>query len=428
MDIYYSRKLRRSLASSPISLPPGSAHYSYGHVADKFLNLFNEMGLVTVELERPEIYLRPPMSEEERAFHFIFKPYDEFRLLKRAFNIAHVAWEFEELPHRDAWAVGDQRRDDPFSDYVHMLSLPDRIWVGCVYSKAIFARYGINRVDVVPAPIETPRLGRNRLEEFRKAKARVTRKRLERVLAIPLTNSVLRDPAQLREHSVAAASLLQQKKNVFMLVANPGDLRKNLPALVDGFSIAAQSVSNAVLIVKLTIDNRTVTLADVLHNLRRLYLNEEMSLGDITPTNIYFISDFLDADQLQALYLSADFYLSSAVAEGQNLPLQESMAVGVIPVVANHTAMADYVDSLNAVLIDWRHRRATQSFERAYGLSNLRIPYVEARSVAKAVKQAVALSERDRIQKREAAARVISERYSMPAIGRRIDELLQRTK
>ncbi len=54
---------------------------------------------------------------------------------------------------------------------------------------------------------------------------------------------------------------------------------------------------------------------------------------------------------MSALYGIADYYVSTSVAEGQNLPLLEAMAHGTIPVSTSNTAMADYVKPDNAFLI-----------------------------------------------------------------------------
>ena len=426
IDLYYSVKLRRNL-SEATTLPPGAAHYSYSLVAQKFLDMFHGAGLVPVELERPEIYVTPPHGIRKRAVHIMFKPFQELRLLKKAHNIAHVAWEFEDLPRLDSWAIGDERRRDPFADYIHMLSLPDRVWVGCQFSKSVFSKFGISNVDVVPAPIETPTLGRSTLEDYRRSKARIAISKLKTVKAVRLSSNLLGNPdsAVYDEHVVSATTLVGADRNVFLLVANPGDLRKNLPALIDGFSLAAQADPTLVLLIKLTIDNKHVTLPGVLkHQLPRLYANEELALGDVTPTNIFLINDYLDSDRLQALYWSADFYLSAAIAEGQNLPLQEAMAIGTIPVVANHTAMADYVTADNAVLIDWQPRRATSAFEHAYGLRDFSVPHIDAHAVTRAVKDAARLSVTERTQKREHSAKVIRDCYANDVIATRVSEVL----
>lgn len=101
--IYYSVRTRKALKERLSRLPLGLPHYSYGIVCKKFLSMFEETGIQVAELPMPEIYpsyrdLRRPTGDQSRPIHLMFKAFDEFRLLKGAYNIAHVAWEYGSLP------------------------------------------------------------------------------------------------------------------------------------------------------------------------------------------------------------------------------------------------------------------------------------------------------------------------------------------
>lgn len=66
---------------------------------------------------------------------------------------------------------------------------------------------------------------------------------------------------------------------------------------------------------------------------------------------IYFTTDYIP-ESLKFEFLSLfDFYMSPSRTEGQNLPLQEAMAAGVIPVTTDNTAMSDYITDQNSVII-----------------------------------------------------------------------------
>jgi hypothetical protein len=91
--IYYSVRTRKALKERLSRLPLGLPHYSYGIVCKKFLNLFEETGIQVAELPMPKIYpsyrdLRRPTGDQSRPIHLMFKAFDEFRLLKGAYNIA----------------------------------------------------------------------------------------------------------------------------------------------------------------------------------------------------------------------------------------------------------------------------------------------------------------------------------------------------
>ena len=425
--LYYSYKLRRSLADSSISVPPGAAHYSYSSVCSKFLNAFRTRQRFLHELERPEIHVDPPGSEGRQATHLIFKPYEEIRTLNNAKNFAHVAWEFEVLPTRADWRVGDLRRQNPFSDYVQMLKVPDRIWVGSSFAQTVFAKYGITNTDLVPAPITVPALTDVGYVQSRYIRTSIARRQVSRLQAVRLQREVLRNPEPivLQANMLPLSAVIRENRTTFVHVANPGDLRKNLPSLLDGFALAAQRHPEIILILKITIDGVHTTMPGFIRDLLpRLYGNNEMELGDISLNNIFVISDYVPDADLNALFSCSDYYLTAAVAEGQNLPLQEAMAMGAIPVAADHTAMSDYIDADNAVLIDWTYAPPTEAFVTAYGLPHMRLPALGPEEVASAVGAAASLSPKQRVIKEQLARATIEESFSDEVIGGRVEELL----
>lgn len=422
VDIYVSSKLRRSLGENSPPLPAGAAHYSYAVVADKFKQVLRQNGHTPFELDRPEIYVDPPLRTGRRSLHLMFKPFQEFRLLNGAFNIAHLAWEFERLPTRADWKLGDPRRRDPFADYAHMLKIPDRLWVGSRFAQKVFGQHGVDNVDVVPAPIAVAHRSLTDLRRAREVSGALARRELNRFGAIRLDRSVLTDfdPIQLADQSVKLGSIIRPDSRIFVSIASPGDLRKNLPALIDGFAIAA-SDEPAILIIKLVIDNENVQIQNVIGNLLPARYRElEKDLGDLVSENIYLVHDYLPQPALRALYLCSDFYLCCPFAEGQNLPLQEAMAEGVIPVAPVHTAMADYLNETNAVVVPFREALAPLAFERAYGIKDLSIATITVEDVAGAVEQAMMLDQPEVWQKRLTAWETICSGYSEQVVAQKM--------
>lgn len=356
------------------------------------------------------------------AVHLIFKPFQEFRLLNRAFNVAHLAWEFASLPTRADWKPGDPRRRDPFADYVQMLKIPDRLWVGSRFAQEVFGRYGINNVDVIPAPIAVAHRDLSDLRRARELAAAIARRELNQFHGIRLNRALQpgTDPTQLAEYSVKLGSIVRGNTTVFLSVASPGDLRKNLPALIDGFAIAKKD-ENARLVLKLVIDNEVVKIQDVIGRLLpQRYRELEKDFGHVVDDHIYLVHDYLPQEALRALYLCADFYLCCSFAEGQNLPLQEAMAEGVIPVAPAHTAMADYLDEVNAVLVRSREAEAPFAFESAYGLQNLSVATITAEDVAEAVEQAMMLDQQTIWAKRSAAQETIRNGYAESVVAQKM--------
>lgn len=427
IDLYVSSKLRRNLADNSDRVAIGAAHYSYSLVAEKFKRLLRLIGQTPYELDRPEIYAEPPLRTGRPAVHLMFKPFDEFRVLHSAFNIAQLFWEFERLPTRSDWKVGDPRRGYPLADYVQMLQVPDRLWVGCSFTQEIFRRYGIGHVDVVPTPIAVVYQSASDLLRAREFGGSVARREMRHITAIRLDRQIMTscDPDRMLENRVDLASIIRPGRTLFLSIATPGDLRKNLPALIDGFAVANHRDDSSALIIKLIIDNKTTTIEGVIATILPMrYREQERDFGDISTTNIYLVHDFLPQEMLVALYTCCDFYISASCAEGQNLPLQEAMAEGAIPIVATHTAMADYVSEENGIVLQWRDELAPHSFERAYGLQNLPLARIAAEDVAAGIEKAKALDRIGIMDKRVAAWKVIRERYAEQVVGQTVARLL----
>jgi hypothetical protein len=140
MTLYYSVRTRHALTRQFSQLPLGLPHYSYGIVSQKFITLLADMGIGTIELTMPEIYpshcsIGPRKPNTPRPVHLMFKAFDEIRLLKGVYNIAHVAWEYNRLPSFDRLPKFHPKRSHPLNDYVYALSLVDEVWVGCSFTR-----------------------------------------------------------------------------------------------------------------------------------------------------------------------------------------------------------------------------------------------------------------------------------------------------
>jgi glycosyltransferase involved in cell wall biosynthesis len=80
----------------------------------------------------------------------------------------------------------------------------------------------------------------------------------------------------------------------------------------------------------------------------RARCNGDMSYGD---SRVMFILDYLTDPQMETLFSIADYYVSATHCEGFNRPLLQAMSFGTVPVSTANTAMADYIDADNAIVI-----------------------------------------------------------------------------
>jgi glycosyltransferase involved in cell wall biosynthesis len=156
--------------------------------------------------------------------------------------------------------------------------------------------------------------------------------------------------------------------------------------------------NDAVLVVKVLTAASRFHLLDVLSDV----IPNKMASGAVFQSdNIVFFNDFLSEIELSSLYCIADHYLCTSLCEGQNLPLLEAMAHGVVPVTTANTAMSDYINSENAVVIrdhrelnDCVHLAGTIA-RRPFSVQRCRAPDIQdalERSVELSRAQYVAMS------------------------------------
>jgi len=428
--IYYSHRTRKALAEGRSYLPLGFAHYSYGTVCRKFLDVFREGGLEAQELLMPEIYPSPahlfPSNALARPLHIAFKPYEEIRLLKGAANVAHVAWEFDRLPELRGLPRAHPRRSNIMNDYVHMLGLASEVWVGSSYTKQVFEAHGINHVQVIPAPIAAN--GKGRTEQ------RVPPVALRRIGSLQLTRSrvttyIDSTGAPKLDHSTLfrADDCAAFGGRVFLSIFNPGDPRKHAAALIMGFQkFIRNSGRNDLLIIKLVLDGGENSFRNALAvQLPRFFERMGIPFSFVDCANILLVPDRLSDEEMADLYRTADFYVCTSGAEGQGLPLQEAMAAGLVPISPAETAMADYINHRNAVVLATEDAPIPLRISEAYGLSNLSWRVVDHREVARGLAAAVEMPQDEYVRRSNSAAALIKAQYSHEHIISRVRERMK---
>jgi glycosyltransferase involved in cell wall biosynthesis len=139
---------------------------------------------------------------------------------------------------------------------------------------------------------------------------------------------------------------------------------------------------------------------------------------------IWMTSDALTRDQMQSLYDCAGFYVCTSHAEGQNLPMLEAMARGVVPVSVDNTAMANYIRSDNAIVIPSTSGLFTRRLARRYGLFGVSTWYVAAEDVYAALGSAVEMSSETYAAYSAAASRTIDEQFGIETLRTALDRII----
>ncbi|MBV9198808.1 MAG: glycosyltransferase [Alphaproteobacteria bacterium] len=329
----------------------GRPHYSYEIARRKLEPALRYLRLELHDVPRPEIYASPVSRAflDENSCHLMFKPAESIRLIKGIRNIAWVAWDFDRLTGQKK--PGPQH---PFADMRRMLAIPDEIWTPCEMTWQVFRSAGIANVHRIPAPIAVPKTPtRIRFPNIPPD--------LDKIAWINLRigfgrYAEINQAFPSRPHRLSDIILDfygGRQPLVITTLLRPQEPRKNLTALVGGFLEFHHEHPEALLLIKLVVDNNSDRLDNVLTGVLRSCIS---GYELIDSNAIWLATDYFAEPVLADLYRFSAAYLCSSLAEGQNPPLQEAMAWGAVPVTPRHAAMQDYISKANAVIVRWlRH-------------------------------------------------------------------------
>jgi glycosyltransferase involved in cell wall biosynthesis len=141
---------------------------------------------------------------------------------------------------------------------------------------------------------------------------------------------------------------------------------------------------------------------------------------------VIFLADFLSDRQMAALYSIADFYLSTSHCEGFNAPLLEAMSYGTFPVSTRNTAMLDYIDEGNAIVIDERaFAGLVPGVASDISGTSSTLSVASRFDIARAVRAALEISPKTYNSYVSRNSALVQERYSGPTIMRLVENRLQ---
>lgn len=380
--------------SSKLKKYLGAANYSYGYIMRGYQAALEGAGYKCRVISNPEYQPDIRARSGGKAVHIGFYPPDGPRFLKGAYNITCIAWEFERLRSR-----AEAKSYHAFSDAVSMLSRAQEVWAISEFGAEAVRRSGIELARAVPTPVTA---GRNtgRPSRPKALNLQKTALRLDRIGWVPLAvspamQSTLSSVAESRKTSLFSWLIEADEEKppvIFLCVFNVHDYRKQIKPLIEAFVRFSRENSNAYLLLKIScIDSDKLDINTV------LFMEQIADPGEMTPPlvsdRILMTTDALSRDEMNTLNEVASYYVCTSHAEGQNLPLIETMGWGVVPLSVDHTAMRDYISEQNAIVIPSQLHALTPRLTTRYGMYGISTHYVEARSVYNALTEAMAQSD-----------------------------------
>ena len=359
----------------------GVAEYSYGFVLRAFqplLERFGEVCVVDDPASQVDRLYETHLARGETSLFLSFAPPHRTTLGLRAPTVPVIAWEYPTIPD-EVW--DDERRHD----WRWVLRQTGRaITLSRLAAQAVKSAMGADfPVVSIPAPV-WDRLSAGRHLPLRARDQRATLEvdgfifdtratKFESGMATPAPPPAQTLPASLEVDGV-----------VFTAVLSPKDGRKNWPDIVTAFLAAMAQTPGATLVLKMI-------GADPGPWWWEFY--DRVSRMPPFQCRIVVVNGYMDEARYAALIAATDWVVSASLAEGLCLPLVEFMCADRPAVSPLHTAMADYVDTACALIVDsdeeycgWPHdtRMGMTTARHRVAWSSLRDRLAEAYHVAEA--------------------------------------------
>lgn len=237
------------------------------------------------------------LKELEYSFNFIQISLHEVNELvsslspdffENKYNILYLVWESEIVPEKHHLTI----------------NLFDEIWTASSYCKAIFSKFFIGEITVVPHPVE-----------------------------ISINDNFNENILDIYDE--------EKLSFLFVFDFNSSALRKNSYFLVDVFKKASVKVNHKIELILKTSNS---------HHHKKDYQKLIQVVGE--TENIKILDKHIDRNELNQLINKCDCYISLHHSEGFGLTLAEAMAHGKPVIGTNYSGNTEFMNDKNSFLVD----------------------------------------------------------------------------
>lgn len=404
----------------------GRSDYSYAFAMRGFMEALEEMEVDYTVIQRPESVADiRDRSGAQINIHLGFYPPEHIRVLKGAYNVNCFAWEFDRLRSPD-----EVPNHHAFADQAQTLGIADEIWVPSEHGAGA-VRAGVTKpVERVPSPVLSNLAKRSRdhaptAREVERASRDLGAVNWTPLAILPRVKETVEQAAMARTRTLQAVISELDAPTLYVSVLNVHDYRKQAEPMISGFLRFAETNPDAILLLKLSTPFRGRGLAN------RILLEDQIAdagrmVQPMVSERIWLTDDVLTRDEMSRFYDAAAFYLCTSYAEGQNLPLIEAMARGVVPVSVDHTAMRDYISDNDAVVVPSHRRPLDLRMSKRYGMVGTAMNVVEPGELKQALQEAQALSPEAYAHKSAAALAEVQGQFGLAPFAERLNALIER--
>lgn len=390
----------------------GRKNYSYAFAARGFVRGLRELreavSILSNPVLIPDVRLR---TSAQAPLHMAFYPPDVPRLLKGAYNILCMAWEFPRLQRSEELVS-----PHPFADARHGIRLYDEVWVPSRYAASVIAAEVPIPVFYVPSPVLEPLDRKSKSDRRLDLVAALCDREWVPLAIFPrLQQNFDGFAAREKRRTFEITKIRESTAKIYISVFNPHDQRKNAGALIRGFIQFLAADRDAILLIKAvspdddagSINSRLLT-----HQLAEI----DKMVPPIFTERIMISNETFSEDEMLAFYELSDFYICTSFAEGQNLPLLEAMAAGAIPVSVRHTAMSDYLNDDNSIEVRSVLNEAPVRIRQTYGMPDIDTYLSYDDDLLYALGRSAALSDAERSAMSGRARATVKEQFGAAVI------------
>ena len=196
--------------------------------------------------------------------------------------------------------------------------------------------------------------------------------------------------------------------------------------MIEGFLRFQRKVPDALLLIKnVTPSHTNVTINSGIME-KQLSRPDELVAAFVSEA-LWICSWVMTEEELNALYSIADYYVCTSYCEGQNLPMLEAMSEGAIPISPTHTAMADYIDDQNAIILQ-SEVMEVPALSGHYRLWGQPTNVISADEVERALHRSHALGAEARTELSRNAQRVVKEKFHSSVLSRALATVEQTSR
>lgn len=270
-------------------------------------------------------------------------------------------------------------------DWAGWMTSMDAIWTSSEFNREVFQKGGVPSwmIDVVGHPVDS------------------------------LVHEIAPTATDLRKR--------WSESTVFLSVVSSVIGRRDLNLLFEAFSSAFSAEDNVALVLKCPRGGGE-TVGDAL---ARVMLAQPGRSSGSWPS-VYIIDDHLSREQLMRLQASVDAYVSCERANGWDLPLMDSMALGIPGVNVDFGGSTEFCtgDDSFSVPVSSRMVRADDTLTAKHWLySGQYWPYVDPNQLADQLKL-VHADPIERTRRGQLAAERVGTEYSGPSVAKVVGDLM----